>query len=84
MTGIKQRNQMNNKIVLAILGIVPLVLSLGGMAFAGVLMFQTMSGQFDDNPTLKAANYAIVAVIGFIIVGFLWAGYKILAYMRNH
>lgn len=54
------------------------------MAFAGILLFQTMAGQFDDNPTLKAANYAIIAVIGFIIVGFLWAGYKIMAYMRNH
>ena len=75
---------MNNKLVLAILGIIPLLLSLGGMAFAGILLFQTMGGQFDDNPTLKAANYAIIAVIAFIIVGFLWAGYKIMAYMRNH
>lgn len=75
---------MNNKIVLAILGVTPLILSLGGMAFSGVLLFQTMTGSFDDNPTIKAANYAVIAIVALIAVSFLWAGYKILAYARNN
>lgn len=75
---------MNNKVVLSILGIIPLLLSLVGMAFAGALLFQTLTGQFDDNPTLKAANFAVIGLIVFIVMGFLWAGYKIISYIRNY
>lgn len=73
---------MNEKVILSILGMIPIALSIGGIAFIVNLML-TMSGETVD-PTLKAMTYIAVMFIVVIVGGFLWAAYKIFSYMRNH
>lgn len=75
---------MSQKIVLSVLGLIPIALSIGGIAFIIQLVMPLMSGAFDDNASLKAFSYIAVMFISVIIIAFLYSAYKIFAYIRNH
>lgn len=75
---------MNQKVVLSILGLIPIALSIGGIAFIVNLMIPISGGAMDDNPSLKAMTYMAIMFVVIIVGSFLWAAYKIFSYMRNH
>lgn len=75
---------MNQKIVLSILGLIPIALSIGGIAFIVSLLLTMNGGVMDANPSLKAMTYIAIMFVVCIIGAFLWASYKIFSYMRNH
>lgn len=72
------------KVILWILALIPVVLSLGGMVFAGIMVSGLATGSFDDNPMLKSFTYISLMVISGLICGFLYASYKIFSYIRNN
>jgi hypothetical protein len=75
---------MSQKIVLSVLGLIPVALSIGGIAFIVQLVMPLMNGAFDDNPSLKAFSYIAVMFVAVIIIAFMYSAYKIFAYIRNH
>lgn len=75
---------MNQKIILSILGMIPIALSIGGIAFIVNLLLTMNAAPADANPTLKAMTYIAIMFIVVIVGGFLWSAYKIFAYMRNN
>lgn len=72
------------KVILYILGLIPVVLSLGGMVFAGYLVTGLATGSFDDNSMVKSFTYISLMVISALICAFLYAAYKIFSYIRNN
>lgn len=75
---------MKQKVVLSILGMIPIALSIGGIAFIVNLMLTMGNSAVDANPSLKAMSYIAIMFVVVIIGSFLWASYKIFSYMRNH
>lgn len=75
---------MKQKIILSILGLIPIALSIGGIAFIVSLLLTMNGGVMDVNPSLKAMTYIAIMFVALIVCAFLWAAYKIFSYMRNN
>lgn len=75
---------MKQKIILSVLGLIPIALSIGGIAFIVQLIIPLTTGSFDGNPSVKAFSYIAIAFVAVIIASFLYSSYKIFAYIRNN
>lgn len=75
---------MTQKIILTILGLIPIGLSIGAIAFIVNLSIAVSAGSLESNPSLKAFTYIGILFLVVIVAGFLYSAYKIFSYMRNN